>query len=90
MSKHGTHSYNSIDRETVEAIINALMSHGAVVNGYNPWSIDTQKHGVRLLGDWNEETATLDITVTHADWYVPKKKLWEHIDSLMSRVQDEA
>jgi UDP-glucose 6-dehydrogenase len=90
MSKHGTHSYDNINRAKMEAIINALMSHGAIITGYNPWSIDTQKHGVRLQGDWNEETSTLDITVTDADWYVPNKTLWENIDSLMCQVQDEA
>jgi UDP-glucose 6-dehydrogenase len=89
MAKHGTHSYDNISRAKVEAIINALTAHGSIVTGYNPWSIDTRKHGVRLQGDWNEETSTLDITVTHADWYVPGKTLWENIDSLMSRVQDE-
>ncbi len=88
MSKHGTHSYENINRERVEAIINALKTHGSAVIGQNPWSIDTRKHGVRLQGQWSEETATLDITVTHADWYVPSKTLWEKIDSLMSEVQE--
>ena len=89
MSKYGTHSYDNINKTKVEAIINALSAHGSVVTGTNPWSIDTQKHGVRLEGRWKEETATLDITVTHADWYVPSKTLWENIDSLMGRVHDE-
>ncbi len=89
MSKHGTHSYGNINRAKAEAIIKTLMSHGAIVTGYNPWSIDTQKHGVLLQGDWSEETSTLDITVTHADWYVPSKTLWEKIDSLMNRVREE-
>lgn len=90
MSKHGTHSYGNINREKMDAIINALEAHGSAVTGQNPWSIDTRKHGVRLQGQWNEETATLDITVTHADWYVPSGTLWEKIDSLMGRVKDEA
>ena len=89
MSKHGTHSYDNINKAKVEAIINALTVHGSVVTGTNPWSIDTRKHGVRLHGEWNQETSTLDITVTDADWYVPGKTLWESIDSLMSRVQGE-
>ena len=88
MSKHGTHSYGNIKREKMDAIIKALEAHGSAVTGRNPWSIDTRKHGVRLQGEWNEETATLGITVTHADWYVPSKTLWEKIDSLMSRVQE--
>jgi hypothetical protein len=88
MAKHGTRSYENINRTKVEAIIDALTTHGSVVTGSNPWSIDTRKHGVRLQGDWNEETSTLDITVTDADWYVPSKTLWENIDSLMSQVPD--
>jgi hypothetical protein len=88
MSKHGMHSYENINRAKVDTIINALIAHGSIVTGENPWSIDTQKHGVRLLGDWNEKTATLNITVTHADWYVPGTTLWENIDSLMSQVPE--
>jgi hypothetical protein len=89
MSKHGTRSYDNIDRAKVDAILGALTAHGSTVTGSNPWSIDTQKHGVRLEGAWKEATSTLDITVTDADWYVPTKALWENIDSLMGRI-DEA
>ena len=89
MSKHGTHSYDNISKVQVEAIINALTEHGSAVAGTNPWSIDTRKHGVRLRGEWNEETFVLNITVTHADWYVPSKTLWENIDGLMHRVREE-
>jgi len=88
MTKHGTHSYGNIDRLKMDTIIDALATHGSIVTGNNPWSIDTKKHGVRLQGDWKEETATLDITVTAADWYVPGKTLWENIDSLMSQVNE--
>jgi len=90
MSKHGTHSYDNISRTTMETIIAALTTHGSRVTGDNPWTIDTQKHGVRLKGVWTEATSTLDITVTHADWYVPSQTLWENIDYLMGRVQNEA
>jgi hypothetical protein len=88
MSKHGTHSYDRISKAKMDAIITALTDNGAFVSGSNPWSIDTRKHGVRLHGEWNEETATLKISVTEADWYVPSRTLWENIDALMSRVQD--
>jgi len=90
MSKHGTHSYDNINRAKVDAILKTLTAHGSAVTGSNPWTIDTQKHGVRLEGSWKEETAVLDITVTRADWYVPSKTLWENIDSLMGQVKDEA
>jgi hypothetical protein len=90
MAKHGTRSYENINRAKMETIINTLTAHGSIMTGNNPWSIDTRKHGVRLQGDWNEQTSTLDITVTDADWYVPSKTLWENIDSLMGRVQEEA
>ena len=90
MSRHGTHFYENITRAKVETIITALADHGSSVTGNNPWSIDTKKHGVRLQGEWNEEASILEITVTHADWYVPSKTLWENIDSLMGQVKDEA
>ncbi len=88
MRDHGTHNYRNISRENVDAILDALAAHGSQITGTNPWAVDTRKHGVKLKGEWNEETLTLAITVTDAGWYVSDKAVWENIDSLMSTIQN--
>lgn len=87
MNDKGTRNYDNIDKAKVDAILKALTDHGARIQGGNPWTVDTQKHGVKLLGEWSEQTARLSITVTDADWYVPQDKIWENIDSLMQVVK---
>lgn len=87
MIDYGTQNYEGIDRNNVDTILKGLITHGSSVTGNNPWTIDTKKHGVMLRGEWNEATSVLTITVTHADWYVPRKAVWESIDSLMDDIQ---
>jgi hypothetical protein len=89
MKGHGTHTYDSISRDKVDAIIGALSYHGSTIRGTNPWTVDTRKHGIVLRGEWNEEASTLVISVTEADWYVPPSAIWKHIDSLMHHVQKQ-
>ena len=86
MRNYGSRIYDDIDKTKVNAILKALIDHGSVVLGSNPWNVDTRKHGVLLLGEWDEEASRLSITVTDADWYVPQEKIWENIDSLMQAV----
>jgi hypothetical protein len=88
MPDNGTRSYDGINRSQVDEIFNALISRGSKVSGNNPWEIDTDKHGVRLRGIWNEATLVLSITVLDAAWYVPREAVWEKIDSLMRRLRD--
>jgi hypothetical protein len=85
----GTHNYDNIDQIKVIAILKALTDHGSVILGENPWNVNTRKHGVLLLGEWDEAASMLSITVTDADWYVPREKIWENIDSLMQAVHKE-
>jgi hypothetical protein len=85
---YGEQNYDSINKKKVETILKGLMTHGCKVSGDNPWTIDTQKHGVMLQGKWDEVAAVLTIAVTAADWYVPRKAVWENIDSLMQQIQD--
>lgn len=89
MTDYGARNYDGIDRNKVDTILKGLISHGSAVIGNNPWTIDTRKHGVMLRGEWNEATSVLTITVTKADWYVPRKAVWENIDALMHDVQAE-
>jgi hypothetical protein len=83
---YGSRNYDNIDRTRVNLILKALIDHGSRVRGDNPWDIDTQKHGVLLRGEWDEAASLLSITVTDADWYVPRETIWENIDSLMQAV----
>jgi len=89
MSDHDKHTYDNIDRSKVEAILRALTADGARISGNNPWSVDTGHHGVMLQGLWDETSMVLSITVTNAAWYVPRASVWENIDSLMRKVEDE-
>ena len=91
MSDYGTHTYDNMTRARVDAILSDLIAHGSVVTGNNPWVVDTKKHGVLLKGEWSEETSTLAVTVTDADWYVTRRAVWENIDGLMrqARMQDD-
>jgi hypothetical protein len=82
----GIRNYDNIDRAKVNVILKALIDHGSLVLGNNPWNVDTRKHGVLLQGIWDEEASMLSLTVTDADWYVPREKIWENIDSLMQAV----
>lgn len=86
MRNLGIRIYDNIDRAKVDVILKALIDHGSLVLGDNPWNVDTRKHGVLLRGEWDEEASLLSITVTDADWYVPREKIWENIDSLMQAV----
>ena len=90
MRNYGTRIFENIDKSRVEIILKGLIDHGSVVSGINPWDIDTRNHGVRLRGDWIEESSKLTITITDADWYVPGKQIWENIESLIRLVQEDA
>ncbi len=87
MRNCGARTFEKIDKSGVEGILKVLAEHGALVTGTNPWDVDTRNHGVLLRGEWNEDSSKLTITVTDADWYVPRKKIWENLESLMQIVQ---
>jgi hypothetical protein len=85
----GERIFEDINRSRLDAILKGLIDHGSLVTGTNPWDVDTRNHGVRLRGAWNEHASRLTITVMDADWYVPQKKIWESIASLMQLVPEE-
>ncbi len=90
MRDRGSRIYDNMDKTRIDAILKGLTDHGSLVTGNNPWNVETKNHGVCLRGEWNQETSKLTITVTDADWYVARKKIWENIESLMRRVQEAA
>jgi len=89
MKDIGMRKYDNIDRAKVNVILKTLIDHGSRVLGNNPWDIDMQKHGVLLRGEWDEEASQLSISVTDANWYVPRETIWENIDSLMQGVHKQ-
>ena len=89
MKDFSSQKYEGISREQVAGILTELEAHGSTITGNNPWTVDTHEHGVTLHGKWDGADLVLTITVTSADWYVPRNKVWENIDSLMRRIQDK-
>jgi hypothetical protein len=89
MTGDDTHTYGNISREKVGAILDALAGDGALVTGDNPWTIDTRKHGVVLRGEWSEASSTLAVTVAAAAWYVSRGAIWETLDPLLRRLEEE-
>jgi hypothetical protein len=67
----------------IDAMLAELKKNGAKIIGNNPWEIDTRQSGVKLRGSWSECTATLSVTLTGKDWYVPSSMIWDTIESLM-------
>jgi hypothetical protein len=86
----GMRTFENINKSRIDAILKGLIDHGSLVAGINPWDVDTRNHGVLLRGEWNEETSQLTVTVTDANWYVPREKIWENIESLMLIVRETA
>ncbi len=84
---YGSRTFENITKDGVDAILKGLADAGSLVTGANPWDVDTRSHGVHLRGAWNEKSAELTITVTGADWYVPRQKIWENIESLLQTVR---
>lgn len=88
MLHSSTRAFENIDKTRIDSILKGLIDNGSLVSGTNPWDVDTHSHGVRLRGEWNEHASMLTIAIVHADWYVPRKKIWEKIEALMRIVEN--
>jgi hypothetical protein len=88
MTGHSTRNYPNIARQHVEAMFDELTKNGAKITGDNPWGIDTRQSGVKLRGEWSEDTSTLSVTLNGKDWYVPSSMIWETIETLMSHFNE--
>jgi hypothetical protein len=84
---YGTHRYESMSRQKVDALLRALRHYGAAVSGDNPWEVDTRQSGVKLRGRLDEAGSSLEITVVDRDWYVPCWTIWRRLDQLILRAQ---
>jgi hypothetical protein len=84
--KCGVQTYPNITQQKMNFILNALSNDGATVTGSNPWFVDTHKFGVRLEGNWNEDTHILTIIVTDKNFLIPCTQIWNSIDPLLQQV----
>jgi hypothetical protein len=89
MKGHCTRTYPNVVRQSVDAMLDELMKNGAKITGNNPWFIDTLQSGVKLRGEWSEDTSTLSVTLIGKEWYVPSSKIWETIETLMAHLNDQ-
>lgn len=82
--KCGVRRYANITKAKIDRMLEELRKQGYKVTGDNPWTIDTNSHGVVLQGTWHEATETLSVIVTEKNWYVPCGRIWDTIDPLIN------
>jgi hypothetical protein len=78
-----TRCYENITKEKIESLINALKANDATITGDNPWSVDTHKYSIKLIGKWDESSLIMEITLVSKAWYVPSQKVWYTLDELI-------
>lgn len=84
----GQHSFSKITIHSINKILNALQASGARIRGNNPWNVDTNKHGVILMGSWDEKSSTLLVGVKDKDLLVPCTKIWDTVVPLILTIRD--
>lgn len=82
--KCGVRRYANITKAKIDRMLEELRKQGYKVTGNNPWTIDTNNHGVVLQGTWHEATETLSVIVTAKKFYVPCGEIWKKIDPLIN------
>lgn len=81
------HTYQNIDDGRMNKILTGLKDSGAMVAGTNPWTVDTQKHGVKLKGSLDTTSRNLSVEVIDKNFYVPCSQIWDTIDPLINNTQ---
>ena len=61
---------DNLSLEVVESTIQELVRTGASVTGQNPWSVNLNKHGIKLNAQYQPAQSQLTITVTNKKFYV--------------------
>ena len=84
--KCGLQRYANISEAKINKILDALRDNGSTVTGSNPWTVNTNKFGVRLQGTWDSSSQTLSIIVTGKDFFVPCSQIWDTIDPLVNHI----
>lgn len=85
MGGYGTHSYRNIGRDKIDLALDALRKYSAGILGNNPWTVDTHNFGVKFTAKWNQNTQTLDLTVTDSDGTIPCSMIWNYLDNIVAK-----
>lgn len=60
----------NVNQNLVDSIIAGLEESGAEIDGNNPWRVDLNQHGIKLIAEWDPNQQQLKITVTNKNIYV--------------------
>jgi hypothetical protein len=80
------HSYVGVTAQKKDAIMAKLRADGMTVTGNNPWSIDPNKHGVKLRAIWDPDARVLNVIVVDKYFYVPCDAIWAEIDPALRKI----
>lgn len=83
------HIYEDVDKTRITAIVRGLRDNGFEVEGSNPWTVDTKKHGVVLEGEWDATSSTLTITIKAKGFLISDTLVWDVVDPLIEMLQEE-
>lgn len=86
MSCGAPHHYPNINDRKIKQIIEVLTKNGAVISGENPWKVDTNNFGVKLVGTWEVDSSSLTVEVTDKSFFVPCDKIWENLDTMIYKI----
>lgn len=81
----GTHSYQNISREKIDLALKALTKSNSTITGKNPWTVDTRYFGVKLAANWNQNTQTLNLSITDSDGTIPCPIIWKYLDNIVAK-----
>ena len=80
------HHYSNINSDKINLIIGTLKKNGASVQGENPWMVDTNNFGIKLVGTWDAASERLSVEVTDKSFFVPCNKIWEQLDPMIQKI----
>lgn len=90
MKRCGTRHYENIGRDTIESMLSALRSKGAITRGSNPWNVELPEYDVKLTGTWDVDTMILSITIHKVGWFITHQTVWSTIDRIMTVINHTA
>ena len=74
--------FGPYSQATIQTILQALQRGGADVSGGNPYSIDANSNGVKLLATVHPD-GTVTVAIAASNFYVSHDAVWSKIDGLM-------